>query len=126
MITVRQYDPVKDRVVVEDLLVSRDPSKRDFNPKDAIFVAEFEGIVVGVLALRGMPFVHTLEIRPHAMMSQRIAEALLNYGKGYVRASGFQEALFLIEPGNPKMQAFITARGAVQEGPADLFTLQVL
>lgn len=119
-ILVRPFDAVCDAYAIERFI--RD---RDFDAaRDTIFVAELHGRILGVLALRLEPFVHTFELDA-GPIARGVADALTQYLKGYTQASGFREVMFCVEHANTAMARFVTERGAVPEEPADVYTMQL-
>lgn len=119
-ISVREFDRELDFESLKRFTPDRDI---DFE-KDSIFVAEIEGRIVGILAERLVPFVHSFEI-DGGPVSRRVADALIQYGRGYTRASGFREVIFLVDPDNVRMSTFLEERGAIKEEPADVYALEV-
>lgn len=75
-----------------------------------VFVAELEGREVGRVSVTVTPLVHDMEIEPDSMIKRKIAEALFQYASGYVKASGFNEALIMVEKENIPMQYYVGAR----------------
>lgn len=59
------------------------------------------------------------------MISRSIGNALIQYGQGYLKASGFREALFVVDPENTRMQRFLDAFGVTHEDPGLIFTMGV-
>lgn len=131
MIRVRKFVP-DDAEAVARLLVRDDKDVRhasglrDLSPakNDSIFVAEISGHIVGVMAERLIPAVHTFEIADTSA-SRRVAEALTNYSLGFTQASGYREGMFYIDSANVAMRRFVEACGAKYEGQFDVFTLEV-
>jgi len=119
-IVVREFDRERDRDAIRRFTFDRDIDVE----KDSIFVAEIEGRIVGVLAERLIPLVHSFEVDAGSV-SRRVADALIQYGSGYTRASGFREVMFLVLPDNVTMATFLEQRGAMKEEPADVYALEV-
>jgi hypothetical protein len=120
-ICVRLFDPARDRVAVRELAGQESGIEEE---KDSLIVAELEGQVCGVLALRMMPLVHDFNVTP-GPIARRIADALLNYAKGYVRASAPIEAVVLVAGDNETMQRWLREHGAIEEDPGRFFLLEV-
>ena len=70
------------------------------------FVASIDGKDVGRLEVSIVPLVHDMTLEP-GLISRKVAEALFQYASGYVKASGFSEALMLVLNENPKMQCWL-------------------
>lgn len=97
----------------------------DILPKDTVIAAELDGRTVGLLALRLVTLVHDLTIEP-GLLQRKIADGLLNYASGYVRASGPLESMFLVATSNEPMRRWLDDHGATLEDPAHVYTLEVL
>ena len=52
------------------------------------------------------PLVHDMSLEP-GLIARKVAETLFQYASGYVKASGFNEALMLVMDQNPKMQCWL-------------------
>lgn len=70
-----------------------------------------------------IPLVHDLTIEP-GMLQRTIADALFQYASGYVKASGFKEALVTVAEANAPMQRYVEAR-AVPEAAAKTYVMGV-
>ena len=119
-VRVRIFDRERDAGILERFIRDRDIDAG----RDAIFIAELNGRCAGILGVRLIPFAHTLEVEK-TPTARRVAEALMHYAQGYTRASGFKEAMFIVEHSNIAMAEFITAHGAVQEDPGDIYTMSL-
>jgi ribosomal protein S18 acetylase RimI-like enzyme len=87
---------------------------------DTLLVGEIQGQVCGVMAIRMMPLVHDFE----CMGSRRLADAMLHFARGYVRASGLTEATVLVNPDNGAMHRWLRRHGSRFETTADIFTVE--
>lgn len=122
MIRIRKFTPA-DVPQLTALLSTR--GKREIsNLKDSIFIAEISDRIVGVMAMRAIPLVHTFEIAETSAM-RRVAQALGDYARGFTAASKYDEALFHVEPSNEPMQRFCEEQGAVLCPDAKIYTLEV-
>ncbi len=119
-LSVREYRQGDD---IDRFTAGSDVERGDSH-RDSIFVAESGGRIVGVLVERLIPVIHTFELEP-SPIARRVADALIHYGKGFTKASGFKEVTFYVEPGNTAMQAYIEGHGAVKEENADVYTMEV-
>ncbi len=87
------------------------------------FVAELEGREVGRVSVTVTPLVHDMEIEK-GMLQRKIAEALFQYASGYVKASGFNEALVMVGKENIPMQYYVGAR-VEREAAHDMYLMPV-
>ena len=78
------------------------------------FTAWSEGRVIGEMRITAMPLVHDMEIK-EGFLQHKTAEALFHYASGYVRASGFNQALILVATKNLAMQRYCEMRALPEE-----------
>jgi hypothetical protein len=82
---------------------------RAINGHPMIFIASLDGIDVGRAEVTIVPVVHDMDITA-TTLQRKVAEALFQYMSGFVKASGFGEAIAMVEPENLKMQTWLEAR----------------
>lgn len=95
------------------------------DPKDTVFVAELNGDMVGVMVERVVPLVHTLEIKVGHPLARKVADALIQYGAGYTKHAGFDEAVFMVRRENYKMEAFMSDQRVAKDINVDVYTMGV-
>ena len=95
----------------------------DAEPRDTVILAELGGKRVGFMKIVALPYVHDFRIDA-GLVNFRVAEAMLQFAKGYCRASGFSEALALVPDTNLAMQRWMGER-AVQEDPGRAYLIEV-
>ncbi len=87
------------------------------------FTAWLNGVVVGEMTITVLPLVHDMTIGT-SLTAYRVADALLTYASGYVKASGFKEALVLVQAHNDSMHRYVQKR-AIPEEPARAYMMGV-
>lgn len=106
--------------------IAKDSPERtgmDADPDDVVMVAEVGGQLVGFMKVKVIPLVHDMQIDA-GLTRLRVADALLHYATGYVKASGFSEALVLVAKDNEVMQGFVGAL-ATKEDESQAYVLGV-
>lgn len=98
-------------------------SSRD-DKGERLIEARIGNQIVGSLRVQVLPLVKDMEVAK-SFLAMKIAESLLNYASGFVKASGFNEALVMVAPENAAMQRFVEAR-SVEEDPAKVYVMGVL
>ena len=91
--------------------------------RDAVVVAELNGQTKGLLACRMVPLLHGLQVSP-GMLEHRVVESLFAYMSGYVRASGFAEAVMIVRGDNQAMHRLLESEATVDRN-VDVWTIGV-
>jgi len=92
--------------------------------RDTVIVAELEGRRVGSMKVTLTPLVHDMRVET-GMTAVKVAEAMMLYACGFVKASGFQEALVLVAESNEAMHRFVEGR-SVEEPKSRAYMMAVL
>jgi len=88
------------------------------------FVASIDGKDVGRLEVSIVPLVHDMTLEP-GLVSRKVAEALFQYASGYVKASGFSEALMLVLNDNPRMQCWLEGIAGTLQNNVKAYTVEL-
>lgn len=96
---------------------------RSVDGQPAVFIAEIDGREVGRVSVTIMPLVHDMEIQG-GILQRKIADALLFYAQGKVKASGFKEALLFVANENAAMRRYVETR-AIPENPSQIYVMAV-
>lgn len=115
---VEIHEFIKERLPADDLYVRSSQSEKGIR-----FAAWLGGRVVGEMSITVEPLVHDMTIQG-GTLQRKIADALFQYASGYVRASGFSEALVLVSDTNERMQRYVEAR-ATPEEPGKAYLMEV-
>jgi len=99
-------------------------SIRTANGNPMTFVASLDGRDVGQLQICVVPLVHDLTIEK-SLVTRKIAEALFQYAKGFLKASGFDEAMMLVDDENVPMKAWIEEKGFRPEPKAQPYLTEI-
>jgi hypothetical protein len=125
---IRQYreGPKGDAAAADRLLFSSGQTHDIDLDADLVGVAEsVDGKELdGLIVARPLVLVHELVIRQQAMM-RMIVERLVQYGLGYLRAKDHREVIFLVDPRNEAMQAYLEGLGASREDGAVVYIMPI-
>src|SRR5215471_14009791 len=99
-------------------------SVRTVNGNPMTFVVSVSGRDVGQMQIGIVPIVHDLTVEK-SLITRKIVEALFQYAKGFLKASGFDEAMMLVEEENIPMKAWVEEKGFRQEPKAQPYLTEI-
>lgn len=79
--------------------------------------------IVGSMRVQVLPLVKDLEVA-NSFLARKIADALVNYVRGFLKASGFNEGMIMVAEGNEPMLRYIEKQATAEE-PAKIFLMEV-
>ena len=99
-------------------------SVRTVNGNPMTFVVSVSGRDVGQMQIGVVPIVHDLTVEK-SLITRKIVEALFQYAKGFLKASGFDEAMMLVEDENVPMKAWVEEKGFRRENKAQPYLTEI-
>lgn len=96
------------------------------NSDDTVAVAEINGKIVGCMAIRVLPYVHSFQTTGE-VNRRLVAESLFNYFMGAATAKGYKGAMLYIDKSNEPMIKFMKEEGAylyVNSDMQDLYFIE--